>query len=1259
MVFAFMLCLLTACGNNDSDNIHVKVTPTYRGMTISKTAQEASFSSVSGAMRNADSDSDEAKDFTVEADGEISEDMQDLITVEVNTDDEIKYYVSPGETFIVQVHLSNPDQFEIQSFTLNGVKYASYMFRQGSTMELLLLEVAAPITSGYMDLTIDAIKYIDGTEIKDVKMDGGKTIKAGVMYEHAPTVTVSDCVIDTTSIAMNVEIIDNDNIVRMTTAKIYLTDGENHTFKQLIRGVNNIKFDNLTMGKQYKYGVVMNYDVVDGRGDQAHWYEQKSFATLKAFNVTDVEIGRDKIDFTIEKTGSVGEITDIKLLETNGAVVKEMSDLSSRTFDKLLSDHNYKIEIAFSYVLAEETKTDKTTIGFKTPAKTAPTVTVKDTSSTQTSISFAVETTDTDSISEITKIELYNGEELVKALDKDATSFKIGELLSGTMYTIKITYNYDLNDGEGVHTELISADYPTLVSSVAVSEMAIVNNTQIKLGEELNLMVYFDNPSDIELVNIYVNDIKVNVAGGDRKTYAIVRFVPDEAGLVDFYVDKVEYNYNGILVTQSVDSLAHVPFPVFNDLDVSFEGVSANPYEYTGDGVYLTFDNPHDYKVFKINNSNDFIRISDNQFYISDNDRTTYWESFKIESIEYGYDNYGTTSQAFTFSVKRSPCGGYSEISTAEDFLNMTEGGYYILANDLDLRAVNITQTIKFAHFNGNGHTVRGLHNVIDSASQNYYDIFDGKSMFDVNFTEVYFSYVNNKSEEMNINLLGKGRLYNCTVGGDVNTSGNVGILREFFDEYGQWIQVSSLIDQYDESNTFNLGVTADGELSRLTQAGKRLDGNENIYMENGFLYYGCGNGAKIMLGRYAKDKLVSFVIDDDVIAVKNWAKIANPNLESVSIGDNLIGSIPTNMFEDCAKLTSVKIGNGIMAIGGNAFDGCVGLEDVTIGSGVASIEYRAFFGCVLLTSVVIPDSVITIGEEAFRGCSGLKSVTIGGNVTTIGENAFYECENLIEVDIPDSVESIGRVAFFGCVKFERVTIGEGVKNIGSGAFQNCHALADVTIGNSVESIGEAAFNYCYALNNVVLPDSVKSIGSNAFAYCTALTSIEIPDGAEAIADWAFDQCTELADVTIGKNVKNIGKYAFSSTKITDIIIPDGVESVGEAAFQYCTKLANVTIGNHVKSIGSWAFSYCYDLRSVVIPDSVESIESNAFTCNNMESITIGSGVKKIENNAFSACDVLTSVYYNGTEEEWNKIVIGDTGNECLASATVYFKTDN
>lgn len=101
------------------------------------------------------------EDNHVSQNDELENEIEDVVTIDVEADDEVKYYVSPNEIFMIEIHLSNSNQYEIQSFTLNGKKYFNYMFKDGSTMELLLLETTAPSTPRYFEYTIDAIKYID------------------------------------------------------------------------------------------------------------------------------------------------------------------------------------------------------------------------------------------------------------------------------------------------------------------------------------------------------------------------------------------------------------------------------------------------------------------------------------------------------------------------------------------------------------------------------------------------------------------------------------------------------------------------------------------------------------------------------------------------------------------------------------------------------------------------------------------------------------------------------------------------------------------------------------------------------------------------------------------------------------------------------------------------------------------------------------------------------------------------------------------
>ncbi len=193
------------------------------------------------------------------------------------------------------------------------------------------------------------------------------------------------------------------------------------------------------------------------------------------------------------------------------------------------------------------------------------------------------------------------------------------------------------------------------------------------------------------------------------------------------------------------------------------------------------------------------------------------------------------------------------------------------------------------------------------------------------------------------------------------------------------------------------------------------------------------------------------------------------------------------------------------------------------------------------------------------------------------------------------------------------VVIEDGVTTIGDSAFCDCNNIKNIVIGNGVTSIGEGSFFYCSSLVNIELSNNVTSIGHRAFNGCSSLSSIVIPDSVTNIGDYAFSGCDNLTSVTI----------------------PDSVTTIGDWAFGECTSLTSVTIPNSVMTIGDSAFDGCYSLTSITIPDSVTTIDDSAFY----------------------NCDNLTTVYYGGTEEQWNEISIG-WGNEPLLNAEIIYTTD-
>ena len=406
-------------------------------------------------------------------------------------------------------------------------------------------------------------------------------------------------------------------------------------------------------------------------------------------------------------------------------------------------------------------------------------------------------------------------------------------------------------------------------------------------------------------------------------------------------------------------------------------------------------------------------------------------------------------------------------------------------------------------------------------------------------------------------------------------------------------------------------------------------------------------------------------------------------SLTSITIPSS-VTSIGNSAFYGCSSLTSITIPASVKSIGNGAFNGCVSLASITIPASVKSIGSGAFDGCSSLASISIPDSVTSIGWWAFRGCSSLASITVDNN------NKVYRSENNYIIErktntlvagcknsvIPFSVTSIGELAFYGCESLSSIVIPASVTSIGYEAFFDCSSLTSISIPASVTNIGKGAFNKCSSLTSITIPSSVTSIGDSAFSGCSSLTSITIPDSVTSIGDSAFDGCYSLASITVDSNnkvyrsennciierrtntllagcknsvipssVTSIGDSAFSGcNSLTSISIPASVTSIGFSAFRGCSSLASISIPDSVTSIGEEAFNGCKSLASITIPDSVTSIGEHAFFgCSSLTSITIPASVTNIGEWAFFGCSSLKTVYYQGSEEQWEEIEIDDS----------------
>ena len=322
------------------------------------------------------------------------------------------------------------------------------------------------------------------------------------------------------------------------------------------------------------------------------------------------------------------------------------------------------------------------------------------------------------------------------------------------------------------------------------------------------------------------------------------------------------------------------------------------------------------------------------------------------------------------------------------------------------------------------------------------------------------------------------------------------------------------------------------------------------------------------------------------------------------------------------------------------------------------------------ITEVILPNNYIYIGDYSFMGLYRLTKINIPNSVSVIGSCALSEC-SLYELHLPESL-TVLKSGSLRSNNFSSIDLPETLTTIENNVFYHCNNLRNLYIPKNVNFIGDVNFYQNYmesfivdennqffsSVNGVLfskdqtkiisfpnyseistyrIPDSVKIIergAINCYYEGAALKELIIPDSVERIEDSGICHYS-IEKIQMGNSVKYIGERAFCGTKIKDITLPKTLVEIGPEAFYGCEELNNIEI-----------------------PEGIKRIETNTFwACGNLNSVTIPSSVEYIGSGAFETWYGLEQVYYNGSENKWNKIEIinWNNHNDDLLNATIYF----
>ena len=359
-------------------------------------------------------------------------------------------------------------------------------------------------------------------------------------------------------------------------------------------------------------------------------------------------------------------------------------------------------------------------------------------------------------------------------------------------------------------------------------------------------------------------------------------------------------------------------------------------------------------------------------------------------------------------------------------------------------------------------------------------------------------------------------------------------------------------------------------------------------------------------------------------------------------------------------------------------------IESVKVPDGVTALGYRAFYHCTKLKSVELPKTLQTIASYAFRSCENLESITVSGtsakkgtvmipgSVTEMKDFTFGGSDLITELDITTStavisnrivdLPNVNTVKATGSTKYKvqdnilydksvedlyyfpqgssktQVILPEGVEVIEKAAFYNCKNIENITLPQTLWKIDDMALWGCEKIKKLELTSKISSVGSYVFRDCKALEEIiVVPENTyfKSVDGILYEKkkymrmmvCPAMKQgiVTVADGMHEIGTEAFHDCKyVTEVRLPESLETINSSAFEGCSALEKIELPDNIEQIGMYAFEDCTALKSVKLPARLTDIDQAVFAgCESLENIVIPEGVTSIKYRAFDGCDNL------------------------------------
>ncbi len=232
-------------------------------------------------------------------------------------------------------------------------------------------------------------------------------------------------------------------------------------------------------------------------------------------------------------------------------------------------------------------------------------------------------------------------------------------------------------------------------------------------------------------------------------------------------------------------------------------------------------------------------------------------------------------------------------------------------------------------------------------------------------------------------------------------------------------------------------------------------------------------------------------------------------------------------------KSGKVVIPDTVEEIQWNAFDNCKKITDVKLPASLKIVGENAFNNCTAMKIDKLPASLKIVGRMAFNNCTAMKIDKMPNNLITVSYKAFGNCTNLKSADMPKTLNYLDAFAFDGCTNLTAINIDSENKtyqsqdgvvytNNKTATYVCPNGKTSVSLSGGVKAIGDCSFSGCKKLKALVIPSGVESVGAYAFDRCSSVKSVALPNTVESLGMFSFYDCRSLEQITVPKEVKSI-----------------------------------------------------------------------------------------------------------------------------------------